>query len=586
MARQPQSESSGLISTALNSIPAVNWLRDYHRGTLARDSIAAVIVTFLLIPQSLAYAMLAGLPPELGLYASVFPLVAYALLGSSRTLSVGPVAVVSLLTATSIHGVVEQGIAGYVPAAITLALLSGVFLLAMGVLRLGFMANFLSHAVISGFITASGILIAISQLKYILGITAQGDTLPELSQSLISNLGQVNTLTVALGGGVIIFLYLSRTYAQGWLVAIGVTPNRSQLIARSAPVLAVFATVAAAYIGEFDSKGLAVIGHIPPGLPGLIWDSPDWATVQVLLVPALMISIIGYVESVSVGMTLGAKRRQVINPNQELVGLGAANISSALSGAFPVTGGFSRSVVNFDAGAETQMASILAAGGIALASMFLTPFLFYLPTATLAATIIVAVLSLIDFSILSKTWQFSKSDFWAVLITLVITLLQGVEVGVISGVSASLLLFIYRSAKPHIAEVGLVPGTEHFRNVERYEVVILPSLFMLRLDESLFFGNAQALKETIDQAVYKRDNIANVVLQCSAINSIDFSALETLERINEQLRDQGVLLHLAEVKGPVMDALERSSFFSHLSGEVFLSLYDAYQYFKSSSGHD
>lgn len=560
----------------LRNVPAAAWLANYSKAQLSADLLAACIVTVMLIPQSLAYAMLAGLPPELGLYASIWPLVLYAVFGSSRTLSVGPVAVASLMTAAAVASVVEQGLADPVTAAIALSFISGVFLMLMGFLRLGFMANFLSHGVVSGFITASAILIALSQFKHMLGIPLHGDTLWELGAGIVHNVANSHTITVILGTAVLAFLVWGRRRGAVLLQRLGITPSGAQLLVRAAPVVGVLATIAVANLFQLEAQGVALVGEIPSGLPSFTAELPSFALLQALFVPALMIAIIGYVESISVGLTLAAKRRQQINANHELLGLGAANLASGFSGAFPVTGGFSRSVVNFDAGAATQMASVFTALGIALASLWLTPFLYFLPKATLAATIIFAVVALVDFSIFKKTWGFSRADFWAVTVTAVLTLLLGVEIGVTAGIATSIGLFIYRGATPHMAEVGRVAGTEHFRNRERYQVETQPHVLMLRVDESLFFANASALAQTVHNAVYQRDNISDVVLVCTAINTIDYSALETLEAINTRLASQGVRLHLCEIKGPVIDALNKTPFFQYLSGAVYLSQNEAF----------
>jgi SulP family sulfate permease len=294
-----------------------------------------------------------------------------------------------------------------------------------------------------------------------------------------------------------------------------------------------------------------------------------------LAVSALLISIIGFVESVSVGKTLAAKRRQRIDPNQELVALGAANVASAVSAGFPVTGGFSRSVVNFDAGARTPAASILAAGGIALAALFLTPVLFFLPKATLAATIIVAVTSLLDFSVIKRAWLYSWSDFMAVTTTIGATLLLGVELGVLGGILSSVLLHLYKTTRPHIAVVGAVAGTEHFRNVQRHNVITHTNILSLRVDESLYFANASFLEDYVYRFVADNEQLQHVILQCTAVNEIDMSALEALEAINHRLREQGLTLNLSEVKGPVMDALEKTDFLQQLSGKVFLTHHQA-----------
>ena len=338
----------------------------------------------------------------------------------------------------------------------------------------------------------------------------------------------------------------------------------------------IIVTIAGAVIFDLAGKGVALVGEVPAGLPSLQLPVFSLAMVELLIVPAMAISIIGYVESISVGKTLGAKRGQRVDGNQELVGLGAANLASSFSGGFPVTGGFSRSVVNFDAGASTQLAGILAAVGIALASLFLTPVLFYLPQATLAATIIVAVTGLIDVSIITKTWKLSKSDFYAVALTILGTLVFGVEAGVAAGVLVSLCLYLYRTSKPHIAEVGLIEGTEHFRNILRHKVSTRPEILSLRVDENLFFANAGYLEEYIYSALENNPEVRHLVLMCSACNTIDYSALEVLEAINGHLRDLDIAFHLSEVKGPVMDHIKDTGFLEHLTGNVYLSQYQAY----------
>ncbi|MGJ8584775.1 MAG: SulP family inorganic anion transporter [Marinosulfonomonas sp.] len=555
--------------------PILDWGKQYDRVTLSSDLMAAVIVTIMLIPQSLAYALLAGLPPEMGLYASILPLIAYAVFGTSRTLSVGPVAVVSLMTATAVGSLALSNPAEYAAAAITLAFLSGLFLLAMGVFRLGFLANFLSHPVISGFITASGILIAASQLRNILGIEAHGHTLPEILMSLGEHIGSTNPPTVIIGVFGMAFLFWVRKGLKPLLLGMGLRPALADMLAKAGPVLAIAVTTAAAWGLNLPEKGVSVVGSIPGGLPPLTMPSFDLNMWSTLAGSALLISVIGFVESVSVAQTLAAKRRQRIDPDQELVALGASNIAASVSGGYPVTGGFSRSVVNFDAGAQTPAAGAYTAIGIAIAALFLTPLLYFLPKATLSATIIVAVLSLVDLSILKRTWEYSKADFAAVAVTIVLTLGFGVELGVSAGVLLSILLYLYRTSRPHVAEVGLVPRTEHFRNILRHDVLTHPTLLTLRIDENLYFANARFLEEYILNRVVEDCPLKNVVLMCSAVNSIDTSALESLEAIDHRLTGMGIRLHLSEVKGPVMDRLSKTEFLKDLSGKVFLSQFDA-----------
>ncbi|MEX3314507.1 SulP family inorganic anion transporter [Sulfitobacter sp. PS-8MA] len=561
--------------TLARYLPILDWGRRYDRDQFAGDLLAAVIVTIMLIPQSLAYALLAGMPPEAGIYASIAPIVLYAIFGTSRALAVGPVAVVSLMTAAAVGNIAESGTAGYVTAALTLAFLSGAMLLALGLFRLGFLANFLSHPVIAGFITASGILIAASQLRHILGIEAEGHTLVEILASLAAHLGEVNPITLLLGVTATGFLFWVRGGLKPLLKRMGLGPRLADIGAKMGPVLAIVGTTLAVWGFDLGERGVAIVGAVPQSLPPLTLPSFSPDLLSELFIPALLISIIGFVESISVAQTLAAKKRQRIDPDQELIGLGSANLGAAFTGGFPVTGGFSRSVVNFDAGAETPAAGAFAAVGLALAALFLTPLIYFLPKATLAATIIVAVLSLVDFSILKRAWAFSHADFAAVSVTIALTLIFGVEAGVSAGVITSILVHLYKTSRPHMAVVGRVPGTEHFRNVLRHEVETQPHVLSLRVDESLYFPNARFLEDQLGRFAAEKPELTDVVLMFPAVNEIDLSALESLEAINTRLKDADIRLHLSEVKGPVMDRLQRSHFLDELTGEVFLSQHEA-----------
>ncbi len=556
-------------------LPILDWGRRYDRDQFTGDMVAAVIVTIMLIPQSLAYALLAGMPPEAGIYASIAPIVLYAIFGTSRALAVGPVAVVSLMTAAAVGNIAEAGTAGYVTAALTLAFLSGAMLLALGLFRLGFLANFLSHPVIAGFITASGILIAASQLRHILGIEGGGHTLVDILASLWAHLGEVNLITLLLGVTATAFLFWVRGGLKPLLLRVGLGPRMADIGAKTGPVLAIVGTTLAVWAFDLGSRGVAIVGEVPQSLPPLTLPSFSPDLLSQLFIPALLISIIGFVESISVAQTLAAKKRQRIDPDQELIGLGSANLGAAFTGGFPVTGGFSRSVVNFDAGAETPAAGAFTAVGLALAALFLTPLIYFLPKATLAATIIVAVLSLVDFSILKRAWAFSHADFAAVSVTILLTLIFGVEAGVSAGVITSILVHLYKTSRPHMAVVGRVPGTEHFRNVLRHEVETQPHVLSLRVDESLYFPNARFLEDQLARYAADKPELTDVVLMFPAVNEIDLSALESLEAINTRLRDADIRLHLSEVKGPVMDRLKRSHFLDDLTGEVFLSQHEA-----------
>jgi len=555
--------------------PILTWGAEYSGRSFVNDLTVAAIVTMMLIPQSLAYALVAGLPPEIGLYASMAPLVLYAIFGTSRSLAVGPVAVASLMTAAAAGTLASQGTPEYLGAAIALALISGLMLVAMGLLRLGFLANFLSHPVISGFIMASGIQIAAGQLGPTLGIRAKGESFIEIVHSLAKDVGHANLCTAIIGFAALGFLFWVRRGLKPLLRRLGIGERAADILVKVGPVAAIAVTTAIVWGFGLNTRGVSIVGTVPKGLPKLRVPPLDVALWTKILVPALLISIVGYVESISVALTLAAKKRQRVDPDQELIALGASNIGAAISGGFPVTGGFARSVVNYEAGAETPAAGAFTAVGIALATLFLTPLLYFLPNATLAATIIVAVLSLVDLKALKRTYVYSRADFVAMLGTIVLTLVDGVEAGLIVGVAVSIFLHLYSTSRPHVAIVGQIPGTATFRNVARHTTVTVPDILSLRVDESLYFPNARFLEEKINESVSANPAIRHVILECPAVNTIDASALESLEAINHRLKDGGISFHLSEVKGPVMDRLKRSHFLEELTGSVHLRQYDA-----------
>lgn len=560
-------------------LPILTWLPHYHKRLLGADLLAGLIVTVMVIPQSLAYALLAGLPAVVGLYASILPQLLYTLFGTSKTLAVGPVAIIALMTGAALSSVATPGSDAYLQAALVLSLLSGVILVVMGALKMGFFSNFLSHPVISGFLTASGILIAASQLGSLLGISSSGFTLIERLMTLAPHLSAVNPYTLAIGSGTLIFLVALRRFGKQGLCALGLPSAVADLIAKAGPVFAVAATTLATWHWQLAEVGVEVVGTIPSGLPALSFPWGDTTLWRALLIPALLISLVGFVESVSMGQMLAAKRRQRISPNQELIGLGAANLAAGVTSGMPVTGGLSRTVINYDAGAQTPAAGAFAALGIALVTMSFTGWLYYLPIATLAATITVSILTLVDIPTLRQTWRYSRSDFAAMAVTILLTLVEGIEAGIIGGVALSVALFLYRTSRPHSALVGRVPDTEHFRNIERHDVETASKAALLRIDESLYFANARYLEDTVYNLVASRPELEHVVLICSAVNLIDASALESLDAINARLKDSDVKLHLAEVKGPVMDHLKRSDFLESLTGRVFLSTYAAWREF-------
>ncbi len=552
------------------------WLSGYDRGKALQDGVAGLVVTILLVPQSLAYAMLAGLPPHVGLYASIVPLLAYAAFGSSMTLSVGPVAVASLMTASAIGPLAAAGSAEYLQLAILLAAIGGALLLLLGLLRMGFVANLLSHPVISGFVTGSAILIALGQMKPLLGIAAEGETALRLLASLVANAGQWHPTTAGLGLGAALLLWASRRFLSPALQALGMPARLASITAKLAPMAVVLLAVALVVGLDLDRvHGVKVVGSIPSGLPSVALPLPSAEQLQALFVPALMIALIGFVESVSVAQSLALKRGESVDPDAELRGLGVANLGSALVGGFPVTGGFSRSVVNFDAGARTPLAGVIAAVLMALVLLGMTGLFERLPLTVLAATIVIAVIGLIDLTAARHAWHYDRSDALAWGVTAAGVLVLGVELGVGLGVAMSLGTFLWSASRPHMAVVGRVPGTEHFRNEKRFEVETWPALLLVRVDERLFFANIGGVLRRIEDELRERAPVRDLVLDMSSVGHVDLTAFEALERLQGDLHDRGIELHLAEVRGPVMDHLQRTDLPGRLRHPPFLDLQQA-----------
>ncbi len=555
--------------------PLIDTIKSY-RSDLARDDlIAAITVTIMLVPQSLAYAMLAGLPPEIGLYSSILPLVGYAIFGTSSSLAVGPVAVVALMTNAAIAELSKTYLYSPVEIAVGLAFLSGLIMTVMGIFRMGFIVNFISRSVTEGFIFASAILIAVSQFKYLLAINMQGQTLNRMFESILTGIDQIHWPTFILGSSVLLVLLTVKHFIRFIAPRINLSKIWLEFLPRVVPAIMVIITILLMHFTAFGQMNINTIGKIPDGLPDFSFISIDTDLFNILLVPAFLISIIGYVESISVASRFAAKMRTTIDTNSELIGLGAANLGSSISGGMPVTGGFARTVVNYNAGSKTPLSGIYAAIFIAIVVSGLMGFMEQLPKATLAAAIISAVIGLVDFKKLKETWIYSKSDFFLMLVTIMTTLFFGVEIGISTGIILSILMHLYLTSKPHMAIIGLVPGTQHFRNVLRYEVETVPEIIGIRIDESLYFANASFLEREIINIVIKNELIEHCILMFSSISDIDASALESLENINSQLNDLGIKLHFSEVKGPVMDKLRRSHLYKELEGRIHMSHYQA-----------
>lgn len=549
----------------------------YNRKLFRQDATAALIVSLLLIPQSLAYALLAGLPLQAGLYASILPAIAYALFGTSGVLAVGPVAITSLLTFSALSPLAIPGSDEYLLLAILLALMSGVCLMLMAVLRMGFLANFLSHPVMSAFVSGAAIMILLGQLKGVTGIPVEGANLPDQLISFYYGLEQLHLKTLLLGLVFLSFLYCSRKYLANYLQKLGLNKASASLLARMAPLVLLVAATLGVMFSGLDHQGIKIVGSLPLQLPNFEMQSIQLSTLLTLLPMAMMISLIGFAESVAIARTFAAKRRQQVNSNRELLGLGAANLVAGLSASFPVTGGLSRTVLNNDAGSLTPMTSLLTGIAMGVILLFFMGWLYYLPQAMLSAVIIIAVLSLVEWRQLPYLWRYSREDAWAWLVTLSGVLLLGLELGLLMGVLVSLAAWLAKNSRPHMAVVGLVPGTEHYRNTQRYKVELHPAILSLRIDESLMFANAQEVEQQILKEVSLHNELRHVVLMGSGINHIDASGVEMLAQVNALLNEQGVYLHLSEIKGPVLDKLKLIQFIEVLSGQVFLTQHQAMQ---------
>lgn len=557
-ARQPGVQSA-LLAALYRYLPFLNWLRRYQREHLPSDVVAGIVTAIMLIPQSMAYAQLAGLPPQIGLYASVAPLIVYALLGTSGQLSVGPVAITSLLVFSGVSSLATPGSERYIQLVLLLAFMVGVIKLLLGVLRLGVILNFISHPVLAAFTSASALIIAVGQLKYILGYRIGGEHLHDTIAQAIAGLGQTNLVTLAIGLGSIALLLFFRHGLRPLLRWAGLPPLAVTLIVSGAPLLTVILGIVIAQGFQLDQTAkVAVVGAIPPGLSPLSTPAMTMADAQALLPAALTIVLVSVVESIAVAKALASKRRQAIDPDQELVALGGANIAASFFSGYPVTGGFARSVVNAQAGAITGLASLVTAAGIALILLFFTPIFYYLPQAVLAATVIVAVIGLVDLREPQRIWRTNRGDAFTWLITFVAVLVLGIETGIFAGVASALVLYLWRTSRPHIAIVGQLGDSEVYRNVERHQVKTWPHVVAVRVDESLYFANTRYLEQALLRIVAERPEVKHLVLIGSAINFIDSSALHTLDHLIDELRDAGVEFHLADIKGPVMDRLKQS----------------------------
>lgn len=560
-------------------VPFTDWIRRYDREKLTGDVIAGIIVAVMLVPQSMAYALLAGLPPEIGLYASIAPLIIYGLLGSSRVLAVGPVAMVSLLVATSVGQLAEPGTLDYISLTLTLTLMVALIQAGMGLLRVGFLVNFLSHAVLAGFTSAAALIIGFSQLKHLMGISIpRHEHVTETIAHAITHAGATNLVTLGIAVGSVAILLYFKLLLGKQLRAAKVPESVVVPVTKLGPLVAVLiGTLAVWYLNWDESMGVAIVGAVPAGLPSPTMPSLNIETIMQLQPIAITISLVGFMESISIAKSLASKRRQKVDANQELIALGLANVGASFTGGYPVTGGLSRSVVNFTAGARTGLASIITAALIILTVMFLTPLFYYLPQAVLGAIIVVAVASLFDYKTFVEMLRTSRPDALAMAVTFIAVLSMGIETGILVGAAAAIFLHMWTTSRPPIRQLGRKLGTEQYLDAEQYDVETQPDVLVMRVDESLYFPNAHHVEEYILERLAEDPEIKNVVLVCSAVNTVDASALHVLDTLVDEMRAAGTDLYMAEVKPHICDRFQSSGFGAKLgSDHIFTSTFEAY----------
>ena len=549
----------------MSIFPALKWLKTYHPTHFKADVVAALIVLAMLVPQGMAYAMLAGLPPVMGIYASILPMIIYAFTGSSTTLSIGPVAIISMMVFSALQPLFAVGSTAYIEAACLLAIMVGIISLILGLFRFGFLIQLISHPVIKSFIIASALLIALGQFKFLLDIPLQTNNIPEFIGSLVNNFHHISFLSVGVSLAAISIL----VFLPKWV--------RSDFLNKTIPLLLVLSSIIVVYAFSLDQHGLKTVGIIPTGLPSFHFPTWNFDLVQKLLPSAFIIAMISFVESLAIAQATALQKRDDLNSNQELIALGLANIAAGINMGFAVSGSLSRTVVNSDAGAKTPMSGVMSSLLMIAVSLYFTSFFQNLPLTILAATIFVSIWKLISFLPFFETWKYSKADGLAMWATFLGVTCIDISTGLVIGIILTFILLLWRISRPHIAVIGLVEGTQHFRNVSRYDVLTTETIASFRIDENLNFLNAHVLKGYIITELSHNPQIQHVVINCSSISNIDLSAVEMLEDLNRELLQLGIQLHLSEVKSPVMDRLNSSRLINMLSGKIFLSHYQAIQ---------
>ncbi|MDE2418312.1 MAG: sulfate permease [Burkholderiales bacterium] len=557
------------------------WCKPYPREHLASDLLAGVMVAILVLPQSLAYALLAGLPPQAGLFASILPVIVYALVGSSMTQSVGPVAITAIMTFSVLSPIAEPGSPSYIAMAAALSLLSGVLVLALGALRLGFLSNLLSRPVVAGFITGSAVLILNSQLKLLLGLQVQGASAWDVLVKTLEHVPQSNPVTCVISTVGVLVLWGSRRWLARTLQRFAVPRARAELVERLIPLLVISVATLCVVVFDLDRlHGVAVVGDVKLGASFFTLDALRFSSLGVLAIPALTLAFIGTVQNITMAQALAIKRRERISANRELVGLGLSNIVAAFTGGMPVGGGLSRTAVNVASGGQTPLASVVTGLGILVILAVGTAGFARIPLAILAVTIVVAAISMVDAAMLRRAWVYDRADALAFLGAALGVLVFGLQLGILLGIGLSLGALLYRASTPHIAVVGRISASEHFRNVTRHGVETIPGVLFVRIDESMFFGNWAAVEARLMAEIAKVPGLHDLVLIMSAVNRIDLTALDALTDFQQDLNASAIQLYLTEVKGPVQDSLEGTIFLRRLQGLIFLSTNAAFEHLK------
>ncbi len=551
-------------------LPILEWLPSYNKKTFKADFIAALTVAVLLVPQGMAYALLAGMPPIYGLYGGLFPLLLFGLLGTSRRMSIGPVAVSALLVLAGISQIAEPFSPAYISFVLLTGLLIGFFQIALSIIRLGFLVNFLSHPIVAGFTSAAAIIISVSQLSYLLGFSIPRElSLVEKIEFAFTNIGQTHLPTFLLcmsGMGLIFLLKKINKAIPGALIAV------------VSGILLVWQL-------RLDQQGIDIVGAVPAGLPS--FRLPDWSIENIKLVfpTVLTVTIIGIVESLGIAKVLEARSQDhKVDANQELMALGMGKVLGAFFQAIPTSGSFSRSAVNYEAGAKTGMSSIITSVLIAISLLFLTQLFYYLPTAVLAGIILLSVMGLFDYKEAIHLWKTHKGDFAMMIFTFFATLVLDIEYGVLAGVVLSILMVLFRIATPHIAVLGKIPDTRFYRNVSRFpNAEQMDRIVIFRFDAQLFFGNSQYFKDTIEGIVNEqKDRLEVFVLNALSITSMDSTGLHALEEIHQFLEKNEVELYITGVRGPVRDLFHKSGFMDMLGKEnQFMDVHQAVEFYRN-----